>query len=107
MNHNYKCIRDRITDPILWWDERAVPRYDPFSPERVANIYACQAALVEISCQSCGYIFSVAFSWEYPDDPETLMANLHYGDPPNIGCCPAGPSMSARTRRVLEFWTHT
>ncbi|MFW6184041.1 MAG: hypothetical protein ACOC8X_09610 [Chloroflexota bacterium] len=29
---------------------------------------------------------------------------LHYGDPPNAGCCPAGPTMNSEPRRVLEFY---
>lgn len=29
---------------------------------------------------------------------------LEYGDPPNIECCAAGPSMSSVPRRVLEYW---
>lgn len=29
---------------------------------------------------------------------------LHYGDPPNIGCCAAGATMNSVPRRVLEFW---
>lgn len=29
---------------------------------------------------------------------------IHYGDPPNVGCCPAGPTMNCWDLRVLEFW---
>jgi hypothetical protein len=29
---------------------------------------------------------------------------LHYGDPPNIGCCPAGPTMNSEPRQVLQYW---
>ena len=29
---------------------------------------------------------------------------IAYGDPPNIGCCPAGPTMNSVPRRVLEYW---
>lgn len=29
---------------------------------------------------------------------------LHYGDPPNVFCCPAGPTMNSVPVRVLEYW---
>src|SRR5690606_38100927 len=29
---------------------------------------------------------------------------LNYGDPPNIDCCPAGPTMNSEPLRVLEYW---
>jgi hypothetical protein len=29
---------------------------------------------------------------------------LHYGDPPNVCCCPAGPTMNSVPVRVLEYW---
>ncbi len=29
---------------------------------------------------------------------------LHYGDPPNIGCCGSGPTMSSDPDRVLQYW---
>lgn len=29
---------------------------------------------------------------------------IHYGDPPNVNCCGAGPTMNSVPRRVLEFW---
>ena len=32
---------------------------------------------------------------------------IHYGDPPNIGCCPAGPTMNCWDLAVVEFWNHT
>ena len=28
----------------------------------------------------------------------------HYGDPPNMGCCPAGPTMNCEDIKILEFW---
>jgi hypothetical protein len=30
--------------------------------------------------------------------------SLHYGDPPNVGCCPAGATMNSIPVRVLEYW---
>lgn len=29
---------------------------------------------------------------------------LHYGDPPNVFCCPAGPTMNSVPVRVIEYW---
>jgi hypothetical protein len=32
------------------------------------------------------------------------IAFIHYGDPPNSGCCPAGATMNCIDLRVLQFW---
>ena len=29
---------------------------------------------------------------------------LHYGDPPNIECCAAGPTMNCNDHKVLQYW---
>lgn len=116
MNHHYNDIRSRIAEPPRWFDENGVPRYDDFSPRDVANIYAREAVLVRIACQGCGARFDVAFSrdrigWkcgkmvELPPLADSIRdGSLHYGDPPNIGCCPAGPTMNCDDLRVLEYW---
>ena len=110
MNHHYKDIRDKLGPP-QWFDEYAVPRYCDFSPEEVANIYAKEVALVLIACQSCRHLFKVAMSWPFDllKSGDTLEesiedGSLWYCDPPNIQCCPAGPTMTSVTHRVLEFW---
>ena len=41
--------------------------------------------------------------------PQTLADDvrdnsIHYGDPPNVGCCPAGPTMNCWNLSVVEFW---
>lgn len=114
MNHHYADIKDRIAEEPKWWDEHAVPRYGDFSPEMTANIYAKEAALVFIECQNCGTGFRVCFSSDgmvltydglKQDRLSERVADLHYGDPPNMGCCPAGPTMNSVPRKVLEFWT--
>lgn len=113
MNNNYADIRDRIAEPPRWWDEHAVPRYSEFGNLEVANIYADEIALVKITCQGCGRPFHVAFSTDcmekFENGGRTLAAlirekGLHYGDPPNVGCCAAGPTMNSEPRRVLEYW---
>ena len=118
MHANYDDIRSRINEPPIWFDEVAVPRYVEFAPAHLSNIYAKEAALVLIACQACGTRFKVAFSRSTMDDVYDRMANrssqrlaeairagtIHYGDPPNIGCCPAGPTMNCDDLRVIEFW---
>src|SRR5262249_25591661 len=72
------------------------------------DIYASEVALAEITCQGCGRGFRVAFS--QANSPSTTVAEaiktktLHYGDPPNVGCCGAGPTMNSEPRRVIEYW---
>jgi hypothetical protein len=108
MHAQYDDINSRIGTPPIWFDEHAVPRYCAFAPHRSASIYVGEIALAEITCQSCGQAFHVAFS--RLNAPSGTVAEairtktLHYGDPPNVGCCGAGPSMNSVPRRVLEYW---
>lgn len=118
MHIRYSDILDRIPEPPLWFDENAVPRYCTFSPKSTAYFYAREAALVLIECQSCATPFKVAFTeWnlreELWDDNKEKIKNIsdlisdgsiHYGDPPNIRCCCAGPTMNSVPIRVLEYW---
>lgn len=111
MNNDYDDIRSRISEPPDWFDENAVPRYGAFHPRALSNIYADEAALLEITCQGCGERFHVALSsWAFSTSPGMEIHNLiksgdiHYGDPPNVGCCAAGPTMNSEPRRVLEYW---
>lgn len=115
MNLNYHDILSRISEPPQWFDEHAVPRFVAFSPDEAANIYANEVALAEIACQGCGRRFRVAFSissmdramagGKLPSLAERIQdRSLHYGDPPNIDCCPAGPTMNSEPKRVLEYW---
>lgn len=120
MNHHYRDIRDRIDVEPLWWDEQAVPRYCEFTPNATANIYARQIVLLLIECQGCRREFRVCITQSDMDRITSrrdenghvvlrprlseCVADLHYGDPPNVGCCGAGPTMNSIPRRVLEFW---
>ncbi|HET9948842.1 MAG TPA: hypothetical protein VFQ22_07960 [Longimicrobiales bacterium] len=110
MHCEYLDIRDRIDVPPLWWDEHAVPRYCAFHPRAVANIYATEVALIEVACQACGALFRVAVSAVPVHGDPTLAEHVHagtlyYGDPPNVGCCPAiAAAMHSEPRAVLEFW---
>lgn len=112
MNCGYEDIRALTDSPPLWWDEEAVPRYCEFSPQEKANIYADECVLMHIECQGCDAAFKVCLSrtrWQTMESSRSLASfvkdgDLHYGDPPNVGCCPAGATMNSVPRRVLEFW---
>jgi len=118
MHHHYRDIIDRIDERPKWWDEDGVPRYCEFGPDEGAHIYANEIALLEIRCQNCHTHFKVAisntpgnfgpkgFHWS-PNEMENALRKgngLHYGDPPNAGCCASGPTMNSEPIRVLEFW---
>ena len=92
----------------LWWDEHGVPRFQEFDPEKHTDVYASEAALVLVECQSCGEQFKMLFSDE--ESPKGIRdrikedKELRASDPPNSGCCEAGPSMTCWQIRVLQFW---
>lgn len=108
MRAEYTDIRSRIPDAPRWFDEAGVPRYDPFTPNTLANAYAREAALVEILCQECRAGFVVSMS--QPTQGGSNLADeitrqvLNYGDPPNVGCCPTGYATTTVPVRVLEYW---
>lgn len=120
MLRNYHDITFRLGEPE-WWDDNGVPRYCPFKPNE-CGVYDDMAALVLIECQGCARMFKVAVTWSRSDDlmmqrervvpqpgsenfAQALADFVHYGDPPNDECCPAGPTMNSIPRRVLEMWT--
>jgi peptidoglycan/xylan/chitin deacetylase (PgdA/CDA1 family) len=114
MKRRYADILDRIPEEPQWFDEHAVPRFCAFAPDRIADIYAEETALVEIACQSCDHRFPVAFSLgrmekllhkARPLEERVRERSIGFGDPPNIECCPAGPTMTADAVRVIEFWS--
>jgi hypothetical protein len=114
MHHNYQDIISRIQQAPQWFDESAVPRYLPFGPDHVADIYADEAVLAEIACQSCARRFLVAMTsstkrrlvYNHPPLREQVAdQSLHYGDPPNVWCCSSGPSMNSEMLRIVEYWT--
>jgi len=111
MNQFYDDILSRITEPPKWWDEQAVPRFDDFSPDQVNNAYADEVVFFLIGCQQCRREFKVTVSANSLDvgEREHLLTqirngSLHYGDPPNVNCCSAGPTMNSVPLRVLEYW---
>jgi hypothetical protein len=114
MHNAYQDIRTRISEPPLWWDEYAVPRYVPFTPREVGNIYAREVVLLEIACQACSTRYHVAMSFDMIQHAlgRASLADrindgsIHYGDPPNAcpAPCLAGASMNCFDLRVVEFW---
>lgn len=116
MKGSYDDILSRIMEPPGWFDEHGVPRWSKFAPGEQSNIYASQVVLMLIECQACAMMFRVCLSWHRLDAvfhgrayESNLAADvrgktIHYGDPPNTGCCAAGPTMNSLPRRVLEFW---
>ncbi|MGO4125845.1 hypothetical protein AB4Z01_15695 [Inquilinus sp. YAF38] len=116
MYRNYRDITSLIPQSPTWFDEKRVPRYCDFHPDQAANIYAKRAALLLITCQSCGHPFKVCVTAATNQETvrlgksladELQDGTLDYGDPPNIGCCSPGPSMNSIPRRVLEYWVRT
>lgn len=123
MKGSYDDIVSRIADPILWYDEHGVPRYAPFTPDLKSDIYADEAALVEVVCQECRRAFFVCCSRAEDDNrrpvpvAERIRANDDrlYGDPPchttDIECqtgmesCRAGHTMNSIAVRVVEYWS--
>lgn len=115
----YDDILKLTAEPPKWFDENGVPRYAPFHPHMLASIYLSEGALLDVSCQLCERRFQAAVSavnsWEQMkasnDRPERSLTDLirgrevHYGDPPNVGCCEHGAFSSSVPHRVLEFWT--
>ena len=104
MHTSYKDIFDRIKEEPKWFDEYAVPRYNIFSPDQCANIYANIVKLILIECQSCERPFFVCMSYaHYEKSSKRFDLNL-YGDPPNIGCCLVGPMQNSISRKITEYW---
>jgi len=110
MHQYYEDILKRINQAPIWFDEFGVPRYEDFSPRRVGNIYACEAALAEVSCQQCKRPFRVALTnvsarKGFSLSDEIRLRRVHYGDPPNVHCCSAGSTMNSVMHEVLEYWS--
>ncbi len=112
MWHCYFDILAKIDEPPSWFDEQAVPRFIAFSPNYIVHNDVSECALLLIRCQSCSASFHVAMGagmWSdtlgrRPLANEIAANEIHYGDPPNIGCCAAGPTMNSIPVRILEYW---
>ena len=114
MKAYYGDIISRIADKPLWFTETGVPRYEPFDERQLDNIYATEAALVEIACQGCDTRFHVGICRDKMEihegkDIASQIRNksYHYGDPPNMGCCPSGASMNSEPVKVLIYMANS
>ncbi|WP_155942400.1 hypothetical protein [Rhodomicrobium vannielii] len=110
MHNHYEDILERIAEPPTWFDDYGVPRFADFSPRRLSNIYAREAALAEVTCQGCGRMFKVALTDVFPPKQLSLsdairLRQVQYGDPPNVNCCAAGPTMTSVMHRILQYWS--
>ena len=131
---SYHDIRKRIKEKPLWYDENGVPRYDPFHPDLLPDIYADEGVLVKIQCQdsTCGKTFLVGISYNrtwiavnsnaqtlggiptlrqrierFKADPSMCLP-VHYGDPPRHAHSQdgwcAGETMNCWDLKIEEFW---
>jgi len=107
MKQKYSDILSKISIQPLWWDANGVPRYEEFSHIMRSDAYADEVVLLKIACQSCAKEFDVEVSWERHNKRPSMSnepKNIWYGDPPNIGCCSVGPTMSSISLHVIQFW---
>lgn len=107
MKNNYSDIIAKAGKPF-WYNENGVPRYTEFHPFKCVHKDSDEVALVEVKCQSCGESFLVALTLPAADRLTQINGkSLHYGDPPNVGCCCAGPTMSSEFNAIIQVWTRS
>lgn len=123
MHNEYRDLIDHPAGPPKWWDENGVPRFCRHHPSACPDIYAHEVVLLKIACQACKRQFVVQMSDSsiaqlersggHPDPKNFARDQLakairggyiHYGDPPNVNCCPGGATMNCDDLRVLEYW---
>lgn len=108
----YDDILSRIPEPPTWWDRHGCPRYNEPIPENCSHVYADRLTFMRIECQGCGQEFIVEFASsrmnrlnrEGTEILEVDPTLLQYGDPPNIGCCSAGATMSSYPREIIAHY---
>jgi hypothetical protein len=107
MHIDYDDIRSRIKEPPKWWLD-GVPRYEEFQPGDL-DVYASEALLVHIRCQSCRHDFHIGLCGPRPHQSfRSLLLTqrrIGVGDPPR-GCpdqC-TGASETSVEVAVLQFW---
>lgn len=113
MHQIYKEILDAFDTPPLWFTEGGFPRWCEKHPANCDDIYADQVVFAVIGCQGCMKTFKVAFSSNkmarLMGEQVCLLSqinnrSLHYGDPPNVQCCPAGPTMNSQLLLIEQVW---
>lgn len=116
MHRSYHDILSLIPQNPTFWQEGGIPRFMPFTPRDATGVYTTEAVLAKIRCQNCHESFVVLFEQkngdldrlgrEAPSIAERITSkSLHYGDPPNVTCCAAGPSMNSELCEILEYWS--
>jgi len=107
MKPPYNDITDKLGAP-QWWDDNGTPRYCEPHPVHAPCIYAREVLFYVIKCQACQTAFTVCITGKIFQEKELLEYikdhGIHYGDPPNFGCCAAGPTMSSDSIRVVSYW---
>jgi len=121
------CYYDilRCTDkPPIWWDERGVPRFEPFVPNLHASPHSRECVLFNVSCQCCYALYVVCMSSHRKSvlREQILVKELNYGDPP-FACftgnsdtqflkeknpalqkCGMGYATTAEPENIIGFW---
>lgn len=106
MYRRYADILSRIPEPPVWFDEHAVPRWCAPIASNAANVYARWCCFFIVACQECGHKFLVCNTGDIMEMEEPSYDRITlWGDPPNIGCCSAGPTMTADFVKVVSFST--
>jgi hypothetical protein len=109
MNRRYEDLLSMTDEKPSFFQRDGVPRWERFEPGRSNGVYAVEVAIMEIACQGCDDRFHVMMERDSHEDRKTLGERIagktiHYGDPPNVGCCDAGPTMNSEPVRIVEFW---
>lgn len=90
----------------LWHDEAGVPRWIEWHPSHLHNIYADEAALLEVTCQSCGEKFrcadSKSFQYILRSGPEPWVPS--WGDAPWHGEQQCAGTTMTTDWEVVERW---
>jgi len=108
MNRQYDDLLALTDRKPSFFQMGGVPRWEDFQPGSSTGVSTVDCAIAEISCQLCDTRFHVLMESSRSDKQTILEAiramTLAYRDPPNTGCCRAGPSMTSEMVRVLEYW---
>lgn len=104
MNRDYFDILKRLDAP-LWWDENAVPRYEPFHPD-MCSVYCKTVVLITVECQGCTQHFSMAFEIDKVTELDEIREDFSVNipdDPPRHNC--PGDSSTGITVKLEQYWT--
>ena len=108
MNRHYDDLLTLADRKPSFFQQGGVPRWTAFQAGDSTSPYTVDCAIVEIACQLCDMRFHVLME-SGSRDKQTILErirakSLWYLDPPNVGCCRGGTSMTSETVRVLEYW---